>query len=159
LKKMRVDNTDIHIIRALYENSRISLSELAAMTGISITAVRNRLMKILRYGVIERFSSDIDFSKLGYNIHALTGIRIEPKFREEALRKLLRDWRVLKVYEVTGDFDVLAEIIAGDLLDLRDFLTTDMYAIPGIIKTNTMIILKSYQTLNPFKNRVPVIRK
>lgn len=159
MKKVKVDNIDISIIRALYENSRISLSELSAMAGISITAVRNRLMKVLKYGIIKRFGSDIDFSKLGYQVHAFTGIRIEPRFREDAIRKLLDNWRVLKMYEVTGDFDIVAEIIAENLLDLREFLTTEMYAIPGIIKTNTMIILKSYVTLNPFKSRSPIITR
>ncbi len=151
MRSLRIDNIDLMILKALYRNARITLTELSSLTGISITAVRNRLDKLMRYGVILGFYSDIDFSKLGYSIRAFTGIKAEPRCRRDVIKYLLTNPRVLRVHEVTGDFDLLVEFIAKDLNDLREFLTTDMVQMPGVIKTNTMIILRSYGTMNPFK--------
>ena len=61
------------------------------------------------------------------------------------MKSLLASKKVLNVYEVTGDFDLLIEIIAKDIDDLRKFLTMDIFRIPGVKKTNTMIILKKYR--------------
>ncbi len=151
MRRLKIDNIDLTIVKALYENSRISLSELSSLTGISITAVRSRLMKILKYGIIKRFSADVDFTKFGYNIHAMTKIKVHPKYMNNVISQLLNNWRVLRLYEITGDYDLLAEIVAKNVADLREFLTLEMYGIPGIVKTYTFIILKSYVTANPFK--------
>ncbi len=149
MKRAKIDNTDIVILKILHRNARVSLIELSRVTGISITAVRNRLMKLVKHGIIKSFSIDVDYEKLGYTVHALTGIRIEPQHREAIIRALVSNWRVLRLHEVTGDFDLVAEIVARDLSDLREFLTTEMYSIPGIKKTDTMIILRRHEGAGP----------
>lgn len=148
LRKVRIDKKDLLILKILYKNARALLSDLANATNISITAVRNRVLKLLKHKIILGFHADIDFSKIGYNVHAFTGIKIEPKFREKIISNLIHNWRVLKLHEVTGEFDLIVELIAKDLTDLREFLTTEMYSIPGIKKTYTMVILKTFQGNN-----------
>lgn len=150
VKKIKIDDKDLMIIKLLYRDARKHLAELSDITGISITAVRNRLSKLIRHGIITGFHAELDFNKLGYGIHALTGVRIEPRFRDEIIKTLLTNKRVLSLYEVTGDFDLLVEVIARDIIDLREFLTTDMFEIPGIKKTNTMIILKRHKRYDLF---------
>lgn len=149
-RKVRIDGKDIQIIKILYTNARASLSQLSDTTKISITAVRNRISKLLRHGVLSGFYADVNFTKLGYEIHALVAIKADFEHRREVIRALLSNWRVLKLYEVTGEFDIVVEVIAKNLSDLREFLTTEMYKIPSIKKTETMVILKEYRTHNPF---------
>jgi len=143
--KVKIDDKDLMILGALYVDARKRLAELSNVVGISITAVRNRITKLIRHRIITGFYIDVDFSKLGYGVHALSGAKIEPRFREEIVKSLLASKKVLNVYEVTGDFDLLIEIIAKDIDDLRKFLTVDIFRIPGVKKTNTMIILKKYK--------------
>ncbi|MCD6157246.1 MAG: Lrp/AsnC family transcriptional regulator, partial [Euryarchaeota archaeon] len=149
--RLRIDKKDLEIIDILYKNARATLSEIANLTRVSITAVRNRLSKLIRYGILQGFRADIDFSKLGLSVHALVGIKVDFETRKVVASKLLNNWRVLNLYEVTGEYDYIAEVIAKDLYDLREFLTTEMFEIPGIKKTETMVILKSHKGLSPLK--------
>lgn len=152
-KKVRLDEKDIQIIDALYKDARVSLSQLSNITKISITAIRNRLSKLLRHNIVLGFYADINFAKLGYDIHALVGIKVDFENRKDVIGALLSNDRVLNLYEVTGDFDIIVEVIAKGLGDLREFLTTEMYEVPGIKKTETMVILKKYRTHNPFRTK------
>ncbi len=149
--RVRIDEKDMEIIDILYKNARATLSEIANYTKVSITAIRNRLSKLIRHGVLLGFRADIDFSKLGLSVHALVGIKVDFETRKIVANKLLSNWRIINLYEVTGDYDYIAEVVAKDLYDLREFLTTEMFEIQGIKKTETMVILKTYRGPSPFK--------
>ncbi|MFH1327857.1 MAG: AsnC family transcriptional regulator [Candidatus Bathyarchaeota archaeon] len=62
---MRLDQTDIKIIRSLSSNSRKSLMTVAEELHLSRTAVRKRISKLLKDEAIS-FNVGINIKKLGY---------------------------------------------------------------------------------------------
>ena len=53
---IHLDKTDIRILKLLANDSRISYAEIAREVHLSRMAVRERVMKMLEEGIIERFT-------------------------------------------------------------------------------------------------------
>ena len=62
--KLRLDNTDIQILKILPVDSRVSVLELAKRVYLSRGAVNRRIMALVDAGVIKKFTSEIDREKL-----------------------------------------------------------------------------------------------
>ena len=60
---IHLDKTDIRILKLLANDSRISYAEIAREVHLSRMAVRERVMKMLEEGIIERFTVQLN-SKL-----------------------------------------------------------------------------------------------
>ena len=71
-----VSSTDRAIIRLLQQNARASFAELSRQTNIPESTVRRRMERLQELGVIE-FSMIADPSKLGYQLRAIIGIRVD----------------------------------------------------------------------------------
>ncbi len=52
---------------------------------------------------------------------------------------------IKKVFSLTGDYDIIAEIEVGSPEELYDSFAKKIDPIPGIIKTNTHVIMKSWE--------------
>jgi Lrp/AsnC family leucine-responsive transcriptional regulator len=62
--KLRLDNTDIQILKILRDDSRVSVLELAKRVYLSRGAVNRRIMALVDAGVIKKFTIEIDREKL-----------------------------------------------------------------------------------------------
>ncbi|MDK2982775.1 MAG: Lrp/AsnC family transcriptional regulator, regulator for asnA, asnC and gidA [Thermococcaceae archaeon] len=142
---MVIDEIDEKILAILKENSRVSLTSLSKMLGITTPAIKYRLEKLEKTGIIKRYSIEVDYEKLGYGIAAFVGINIDPSKRKKVISELLNTEEVLKIYEVTGEYDLLLEIRALDVSSLRKFLTLKLGSIKGILRTYTMTIVYEYE--------------
>ena len=61
-----VDPLDYRILCLLAKNSRIPSIEIAKRINMTSTTVINRINKLIKLGVIQRYSISIDTNKLGY---------------------------------------------------------------------------------------------
>ena len=59
--KYRLDSKDDKILRMLGDDGRVRKSDIAAMIGISDTAVANRIARLVESGVIIRFTVDVNY--------------------------------------------------------------------------------------------------
>jgi len=142
MTKTKIDEIDIRILKMLRKNARISLSDMAKELRMSITAVRKRISKLEKENVITGYHVSINPKKLGYNIIAIVGIRVEPEKRKRVIQSLVRYEGIIELYEVTGSYDLIAKIVARDIEHLRNLLAVP--GIQGILGTETMVILSSY---------------
>ena len=62
--KLRLDNTDIQILKILRDDSRVSVLELAKRVYLSRGAVNRRIMALVDAGVIKKFTIEIDRERL-----------------------------------------------------------------------------------------------
>ncbi len=73
-----LDETNTAILRALAENPRLSTAELARTVGMSAPAVRERVGRLERAGVIRGYRLDIDPAAIGLPVTAWVRIRPGP---------------------------------------------------------------------------------
>lgn len=76
---------------------------------------------------------------------ALLNLIIDPDKVTEACRRLIKFDKILKLFEVTGEYDVVALVETESIEAFRRFLEGKVLKIDGIRRTETYIILEEWK--------------
>lgn len=68
---MKIDTTDKKIIDELRQNSRLSMSELGRRINLSSPSVTERVKQMESFGIIKRYTLEVDYEKLGLPIQCI----------------------------------------------------------------------------------------
>jgi Lrp/AsnC family transcriptional regulator for asnA, asnC and gidA len=134
-----VTATDRAIIRLLQRNARISYAELSRATGIPESTVRRRMDRLQQRGVIE-FAMLADPARLGYDLRAMIGLKIELRRLEEIAETLRSLSEVTFAGFVTGNFDIVIQVVVRSQEALVEFLTSTLARIDGVKSTETFVM-------------------
>ena len=135
-----VDEIDERIINLLKENSRMTYVEIGNTVGLSEGAVRNRVQALVGSGVIRKFTIEVTPS---ISVRALTMISVNPSIPTYTISKIIEKLSgVERIYEVTGEYDIFCVVSSRDIEGVNQCIE-DMRKIEGIMKTNTIIVLRT----------------
>lgn len=137
-----LDATDIHIIEALQENSRVSLTEIGRRLALSDVAVHYRLRKLMELGVIEGFTVVVNPEKLGFSIRATFGLQVDPPYLEDVARKLAEHPSFYLVWVVSGAHNVHAKAIFRDASEMQRTLGNFLHKLEGVKGYHMSILVK-----------------
>lgn len=68
---MKIDETDKRILDELKRNSRLSMSELGRRINLSSPSVTERVRQMESFGVIKKYTIEIDDEKVGFPIQCI----------------------------------------------------------------------------------------
>lgn len=137
---MAYEHLDVHLVNALIDNGRASLRSIAEDLDVSVTTVSNRLEELESRGVIHGFTPKVDYDQLGFDVTAVIQLKVRGDAIGEVSRQLETENRMISVYEVTGDFDIIAIGKYRDTDDMNDQIK-ELLGHEAIIETNTSIVL------------------
>jgi Lrp/AsnC family transcriptional regulator, regulator for asnA, asnC and gidA len=136
----KVDESDEKIIRILQTDSRRAFVEIANEIGLSESAVRRRVKKLVDRMIIKRFTIELGASD---KTSAITLISVASTADTSAVSSQLMNLNGVKVvYEITGQYDIAAIIAAPAITDINKCID-DIRKIEGVSDTDTVIILKT----------------
>ncbi len=146
---MALDEKDRAIIRELLENSKLTTSKLSKKLGIPITTVHNRIKKLEQEQIILNYTLNLDYKKLGQPILAYIGITVDYKAagankkisQKDVATSIKKIPGVQDVTIMTGGTDILAKVLASDIMELNEIVTEKMRNVLGVDKTQTSIVL------------------
>ena len=78
-------------------------------------------------------------------IRALIGCIIEHKALKQVIAEFEKIPEITKVFALTGDMDVLAEIVVDSTEELYEIFSTKIDLIEGIKETNTHLVMNSWE--------------
>jgi DNA-binding Lrp family transcriptional regulator len=136
----KVDILDIKILVELQQDARKSLREIAEKLGVAEGTVYNRINKLKKYGIIERFIPIVNYSELGFDLIAVIGITAEGGHLVEIEEVIATEPNVTAVYDVTGEFDVIVVAKFKDRESLNKFVKK-VASFEYVEKTYTMLVL------------------
>ncbi len=141
MQRTSLDKTDLRLLELLKRNARMSYARLAEELGISESAVRKRLRKLMKQGIIKRFTIEY---VLPNEVRAAILVKVAPpKPVPKVSEEISRIEGVETVYEVTGENDILV-LLRGPNIGFVNKCIDRIRSISGVASTNTMIILKSW---------------
>jgi len=134
-----LDEVDLRIIKALERNARTPYTEIAKELGLTEGAVRKRVERLVKTGVIKGFTIETGA------VEAITLVAVDPStLSGNAISSISKLEGVRRVYEVTGDFDVVVLISTGSVAAMNKCID-QIRSIPGVKLTKTMVVLRSYR--------------
>ncbi|MGE0000424.1 MAG: Lrp/AsnC family transcriptional regulator [Ilumatobacteraceae bacterium] len=137
-----IDAIDREILRVLADDARIGWSELGARVRLSPNAAAERVRKLVRAGVIRRFTTDIDQAAFGRTLQAVIDVRVAGgnRFHDVLTERDEVTW----LAHVTGRTDYQVHVSCAGTEGLQRLLTSfrDDY---GAVETLTTVVLESYR--------------
>jgi len=138
----RIDDLDLKILSELSKDASISVPRLSKKININSSVVYSRIKRLVKRGLIKKFTIVINDEALGFNVKALTGITMDSKLRDNVLGELFKIPEVREVAEVTGRFDVLVTMTARSLDEMHQIISGKVGRIEGVQKTETFIEMR-----------------
>ena len=142
-QNIHIDGIDKKILRALMQDARTPILEIARNVGISGAAIHQRLRKLEKSKLISGSKFVINPKVLGYATMAFVGIYLDKAMSNpEAVKQLQKIPEVLECHYTTGNWSVFVKILAKDNEHLMHVLNTDIQSIAGVSRTETFISLQ-----------------
>lgn len=139
---MRLDETDVKILKALTEDARLSSRQIAKQCDVSVGTALSRIRKMEEEGIIKGYTALLDQEKLGYELTVMTEMTVSKGRLLEVENEIARMPNVCCVYDLTGLAD--AAIIAKfkNREELSRF-TKRLLSLPYVERTNTHVVLNA----------------
>jgi DNA-binding Lrp family transcriptional regulator len=134
LQQVRVDGTDLQIIRLLARDSRTPYKSIAADVGITSSAAKERIDKMISSGVIDRFVVLINPILFGYEkLCVLIVKNIDKTTKEQDIFKKLRLLGDLVAYSEELEGSYIFRLYVKDLTQYKLETVTDLLK-PATVK-------------------------
>ncbi|HKX81626.1 MAG TPA: Lrp/AsnC family transcriptional regulator, partial [Nitrososphaera sp.] len=138
----RIDDLDVKILSELAKDASISVPRLSKKINVNSSVVYSRIKRLVKRGLIKKFTIVINDEALGFSVKALTGINMDSKLRDNVLNELFKIPEVREVAEVTGRFDVLVTMTSRSLDEMHQLISEKVGRIEGVQKTETFIEMR-----------------
>jgi Lrp/AsnC family leucine-responsive transcriptional regulator len=144
-----VEEIDSKILGLLCRDGRISFTELAKQTGLSVSATHQRVRRMERRGLIKGYAAVIDPADAGLPLTAFVSIKpFDPAAPDDAPERLAHLAAIEACHSVAGEENYILKVRVASPTDLEDLLQ-QIRASAGV-STRTTIVLST-----PYENRPP----
>lgn len=148
----KLDRYDRILLHALQRNGRASNVELSEQASLSPPQCYRRVRRLESERIIRGYAAQIAPAAIGLGVVAFVSLNIDreqfKKVRE--LEQAIRQFpEILECYTISGDFDYLLKVVAGDLKSLSSFLTDRLMQVPGVSGVRSMVCLEEIKQASP----------
>ena len=142
-----VEDLDQRICALLSADGRMSFTDLGRATGVSTSAVHQRVKRLEQRGVITGYAASIDHDQTGLPLTAFVSIRpIDPAEPDDYPERLRPITEIESCWSVAGDASYLLKVRVATPVDLEELLARVRAA--ANVSTRTTIVLST-----PYENR------
>lgn len=119
---MKIDNTDIKILKELQIDSRLSIRELSKRVNLSPPSVADRIKKLEDCGIIEGYTIKINEAALGFSIQCMIQIDIKNSNFEKFKQFIYNHPRVIFCYRIAGHSCILLKLSVKSISEIEKFI-------------------------------------
>lgn len=134
---IKIDAKDKKIMKALFEDGRMSVANIEKKTGIRRDSVARRLKRLVNEKIITGFPPIISPSAVGHPNIALLIIRTKTgkeESKEKFLKKLISTKTVVHISKLIGKFDFYCAILYKDTSHLNEIIEGIKNYVPNYIE-------------------------
>jgi Lrp/AsnC family transcriptional regulator, leucine-responsive regulatory protein len=111
-----IDDLDLALIDALRRDGRATLGELSATIGLSASAVKRRMDRLIGSGVIRGFTVVLDERRLGVELEAFALLSFAGTTAVDEIKRVAVDMpEVITVFTTAGDPDAIVHLRVRDV--------------------------------------------
>ncbi|MFC6886148.1 MULTISPECIES: Lrp/AsnC family transcriptional regulator [Actinomadura] len=146
-----MEEIDRQILALLAGDGRMSFTDLAKETGLSVSAVHQRVRRLQKRGVIKGFTALLDHEEVGLPLTAFVSIKpIDPSAPDDAPDRLAHLTAIEACHSVAGDESYILKVRVASPNELEDLLQRIRAA--ANVATRTTVVLST-----PWEGRGPTL--
>jgi Lrp/AsnC family leucine-responsive transcriptional regulator len=144
-----VEEINRRIVSLLSQDGRMSFTELARQTGLSVSAAQQRVRRLERRGVIKGYAALVNPDDAGLPLTAFISIKpFDPASPDDAPSRLAHLHAIEACHSVAGDENYILKVRVASPAALEELLQEIREA--ANVSTRTTIVLST-----PYENRPP----
>ena len=146
-----MEDLDRQILRLLSVDGRMSFTDLGKATGLSTSAVHQRVKRLEQRGLILGYGATVNHDEIGLPLTAFISIRpIDPSQPDDSPERLADIAAIEACYSVAGDQSYLLKVRVATPAELEKLLA--QIRSRANVSTRTTIVLST-----PYEARPPAL--
>jgi DNA-binding Lrp family transcriptional regulator len=140
-----MDVVDRKILALLQGDGRLTVTDLAARVGLSVSPCHRRVRELERSGAIRGYRAIVDAGALGLSFEALVFVTMRREDRETLLAfedGLASIPNVVQAERLFGDPDYLLRVVTADLAAYQRLQDEKLTALPGVQRMTSTLVMK-----------------
>ena len=140
-----MDAIDRKILAELQMDGRLSITDLAAKVGLSLSPCHRRLRELERDRVITGYRAGIDPEAVGLSFEALVFVTMRQEDRDTLLgfeQAVARIPNVLLAQRLFGNPDYLLRVVTADLNAYATLEDESLATLPGVQRLDSTLVMK-----------------
>ena len=140
-----LDIKDKKLLLLLQNDSKKTTKELANALELSVTAVFERIKKLEKQKIIEKYVALVNKSKLNKNFIVLCHVKLiqhKKEYIAQFEKEITQFPEVLECFHVSGDYDYILKICVKDIEEYREFMVSTLTNLQHIASTQSSFMIK-----------------
>ncbi|HET8617056.1 MAG TPA: Lrp/AsnC family transcriptional regulator [Actinomycetales bacterium] len=146
-----MEDTDREIVRLLTRDGRMSYTDLARATGLSTSAVHQRVRRLEQRGVITGYHAEVSPEAVALPLTAFISVTpLDPSAPDDAPERLAELPEIEACHSVAGEESYILKVRVATPSALEDLLARIRSV--ANLSTRTTVVLST-----PYENRPPAV--
>ncbi|WP_291275775.1 Lrp/AsnC family transcriptional regulator [Flavobacterium sp.] len=151
---MNLDIIDKKLLELLQADAKTTTKELSLKLNLSVTAVYERIKKLEREGLINKYVALLDRNKIEKGFVALCHVKLVKHNKEiitEFEAEVVNLTEVLECFHVSGDYDYILKICVKDMETYRDFMVNKLTSLKHIGSSHSTFMIGEVKNTTSYK--------
>jgi Lrp/AsnC family leucine-responsive transcriptional regulator len=141
---MALDSIDKKLLFLMQNDCKKTTKELSLKLDLSVTAVYERIKKLEREGIIDKYVVLVNRSKVEKGFVVFCHLKLIQHTKEFLTKfeiEVLKLKEVIECHHVSGDYDYILKILVKDMEAYREFLVTKLTSLDHIGSTHSTFMI------------------
>ena len=137
---MKLDKIDKKILELLQKDSKQTTKQLSLHSGLSVTAVYERVKRLEREEVITKYVALLNKNKVEKSFLVFCHVKLEKHTKDHIVifeREINKLEEVSECFHVSGDYDYILKIYVKDMDEYREFMVNKLTILKRIGSTHS----------------------
>lgn len=142
--QLNLDKIDLHILKILQENARITNIQLSEEIGLSPAPTLERVKKLEKQKLIKGYYTQLDNEALGIGISAIIQITLTRQVENAIVtfkKEIAKIPEIIECYQVTGNADYVLIVMLKDIRAFEELISARLSKMEEIGQMQTMVVL------------------
>lgn len=148
-----MDTTDKKLLQLLQNDTKKTTKELSLKLNLSVTAVYERIKKLEREGIINKYVALLNRDKINKGFVVFCHLKLlqhTKEFINQFEKEVVKLDEVLECFHVSGDYDYILKICLKDMEEYREFLVTKLTTLNHIGSTHSTFMIGEVKNTTVF---------
>lgn len=149
VRSSAVEELDRHIVELLVADGRMSYTDLGKATGLSTSAVHQRVRRLEQRGVIRGYAAVIDPEAVGLSLTAFISVKpFDPSAPDDIADRLAEVPEIEACHSVAGDENYILKVRVSAPIELEHLLSR-IRSLAGVSTRTTVVLSTAYESRPP----------
>ena len=148
-----MDSIDKKLLQLLQADTKKTTKELSLKLNLSVTAVYERIKKLEREGIIDKYVVLLNRNKINKGFVVFCHLKLlqhTKEFINQFEKEVIKLDEVLECFHVSGDYDYILKICVKDMEEYREFMVTKLTTLQHIGSTHSTFMIGEVKNSTSF---------